>query len=141
VSAGEREAHGRQFMTLYYQTPPDPPPKNHNAIYTSLLGAVAFLFLLGIGSSVMQMHMPKTPPVVRMVFEFMIFVGAGYLAVIIAVLLIRIFFPAYARWPTFALNITLLIYFPFGTALAIYGFLKVDKPPIRYLPPPLQPNL
>jgi hypothetical protein len=127
-------------MALNYQTPPDPTPKNHNAVYTSLLGVLAFFLLLGIGSSVMQMHLPKIPPVVRTVFEFTIFVEASYIAAIVVVLLIRIFSPAHARWPTFALNIILLIGFPFGTALAIYGLLKVDKPPIRQLPPPLPPN-
>jgi uncharacterized membrane protein YqjE len=50
-----------------------------------------------------------------------------FLAVTLAVLVIRIFFPAYRRWPTFGINIILLLWLPFGTALAVYGFLKVDK--------------
>ena len=45
----------------------------------------------------------------------------------VAVLIIRIAFPSLRKWPTFALNIILALYFPIGTALAIYGFWKVDK--------------
>jgi hypothetical protein len=42
-------------------------------------------------------------------------------------LLVRLVFPAYRRWPTVGLNVLLLLCFPLGTALAIYGFWKVDK--------------
>jgi hypothetical protein len=45
----------------------------------------------------------------------------------------RLAFPAQRRWPTLGLNIVLLLFIPFGTALAVYGLWKVDKnlPPNR----------
>jgi hypothetical protein len=128
-------------MTLNYQAPPDPPPTNHNAIYSSLLGALAFLMLMSAGTCYSVMQMPTMPANGRWVFQMTIFIEVSYAAVSVLVLLIRLIFPSHRGWPTFALNIVLLTCFPLGTALAIYGFLKVDKPPVRYLPPPLPPNL
>jgi hypothetical protein len=45
----------------------------------------------------------------------------------VLIVLIRIFAPQKRKWPTLALNIILLVMFPFGTILGIYGLRKVDK--------------
>ncbi|HEX4056029.1 MAG TPA: hypothetical protein VHX86_17330 [Tepidisphaeraceae bacterium] len=63
----------------------------------------------------------------RLIFLMTIAMEGLYFVAILAVLVIRIFYPAYRRWPTVAINIILILWPPFGTALAIYGFLKVDK--------------
>ncbi len=127
-------------MTLNYQTPGKPIPTNHDAVYSSLLAAFAFFLLMGVGFMVWMMWLPTTPANTKPAFQLIVFTEAAYGAVSLLVLLIRILLPTYRRWPTFALNIILLVSIPFGTALAIYGFLKVDKPRLQHLPPPLPPN-
>jgi Na+-driven multidrug efflux pump len=66
---------------------------------------------------------PEVARIMHLIFE--IYVLLVLFAA--AVLLIRIATPAYRKWVTLALNIVMLFLFPIGTALAIYGFLKVDK--------------
>jgi hypothetical protein len=72
-------------------------------------------------------HLPQQQNQAMPIFSMIIAMEGLFLAAILAVLVIRIFFPAHRRWPTFGINIILLLWLPFGTALAIYGFLKVDK--------------
>jgi len=50
-----------------------------------------------------------------------------FLIAMVVVLVIRIGFPTCRRWPTLGLNIVLLIMFPVGTALGVFGLMKVDK--------------
>jgi Ca2+/Na+ antiporter len=45
----------------------------------------------------------------------------------VAILVVRKTLPAQRKWITRVLNILLLISFPIGTAIAIYGLLKADK--------------
>jgi len=52
---------------------------------------------------------------------------AAYLAAIVITLILRGKSPAAGRIATTALNIVLLVLFPLGTALGIYGLMKVDK--------------
>ncbi len=54
-------------------------------------------------------------------------------AAMVVTLILRGVAPRVAPAATMAMNIVLLIVFPFGTALGIYGLLRVDKggPPAR----------
>ena len=54
-----------------------------------------------------------------------------YVVLILGVFAIRIFRWRIRRRPTLFLNVVLLLFFPFGTALGVYGLLRVDKIPPR----------
>jgi hypothetical protein len=99
----------------------------HDKVYTTLLGVLAFFFVVGAISLMGFASNPRMPEESRAVFRMTSGVLACYIAACIAVVLIRILAPAHRKWPTFGLNIILLLYFPIGTPLAIYGFWKVDK--------------
>jgi hypothetical protein len=99
----------------------------HDHIYTTLLGVCAFFVLFGIVILAWIRSLPTTPSESRSAMMLPILVEGLFLAAMTVVLLIRILFPANRRWPTIGLNIILVLMFPFGTALAIYGFWKVDK--------------
>jgi uncharacterized membrane protein YqjE len=71
--------------------------------------------------------MPTITPDIRPIFMMEIVIEAIYLLLLLVVLLVRLICPAYRRWPTLGVNILLLVFFPFGTALGIYGLWKVDK--------------
>lgn len=55
------------------------------------------------------------------------YVAICYFVASVTVLVVRIWFPAKRRWVTLALNIALLLYAPFGTAIGAYGLFRVDK--------------
>jgi hypothetical protein len=101
--------------------------RQHDKIYTVLLGVLGFLLILGIISlnhtRTRLSDNPDTASVMTMAME----TEACVLLAIIVVFLIRILAPAYRKWPTLGLNIVLLIGIPLGTALGIYGLWKVDK--------------
>ena len=61
------------------------------------------------------------------VMRFVLFIEALLTALLILTLILRFSTQQAGRIMTKALNCILLMYFPLGTALAIYGFLKVDK--------------
>ena len=54
-------------------------------------------------------------------------IGLAFVCLEAAVLYFRIWLPERRRQITFVLNIALTLFFPIGTALAIYGFWKIDK--------------
>jgi len=99
----------------------------HDKIYTMLLGVIAFLFITAAISLSNFATNPRYPAETQAVFRMTVRIVALYIAACIGVLLIRVFAPQHRKWPTLGLNIVLVIYFPFGTPLAIYGFWKVDK--------------
>jgi hypothetical protein len=114
-------------MDLDYQTPKQPATTKHDHVYTTLLGVLAFFFILGICTLIWLRLQPNTASAARSAYLLPLMVEICYCVAITAVLCIRIFAPGIRRWPTFALNIILVVWIPFGTALAIYGFWKVDK--------------
>ena len=114
-------------MTLDYKTPTPPTTTTHDHIYTTLLGVLGFLMITAIVTLAMIRMMPTIPAESRTILLMPLATEGLFLAAIVLVLFIRLVFPAYRRWPTMGLNIILLLFVPFGTALAIYGFLKVDK--------------
>jgi hypothetical protein len=114
-------------MTIEYGTPGPPTVTRHDYIYTTLLGVLGFFFLISIPTMYGLAHAPSTPPETRWIFMGMAVTELLYALAVVAVGVIRIWFPDHRRWPTVAVNVLLLLYFPLGTALAIYGFWKVDK--------------
>jgi hypothetical protein len=70
---------------------------------------------------------PTMPAESRGTFQMIVGIYAVLLAAMVATLILRGVAPPAGRVATMALNIVLLIVFPFGTALGIYGLLKVDK--------------
>ena len=100
---------------------------NHDTIYSVLLAVVTFFQLMSttmMGFMTMRPGLPaESAWVLRLVFVVELFP----LLLEVVVLIIRIAFPAYRKWPTVVLNIVLLPWLPFGTALGIYGLWKVDK--------------
>jgi hypothetical protein len=91
------------------------------------LGVWAFFTLLGIGVLVNIARRPSTTPERAMREWSYAYIHGCYLVAMIVVLSIRLLRPMKRRWPTLALNIALLINFPVGTALAIYGLMRADK--------------
>ncbi len=69
----------------------------------------------------------RTPPETRWVFQMVAWIYAALLAATVVTLLVRATSPGAGRVATMALNIVLLFFFPFGTALGVYGLMKVDK--------------
>ena len=116
-------------MALEYESLP--PPKTviaHDHLYTALLGVLAFMLLILINEARWGMRMPTTQQSGTNSVRMVVFVEGGcFIGAMLCVLLVRLFLPKYRRWPTFGLNIFLLLMVPLGTMLAIYGFWKVDK--------------
>jgi hypothetical protein len=99
----------------------------HNRTYTVLLIALAFFYGLGIISLAFMSRMPTLPPESRFVFQMTAWINAALVAAMVLTLILRGAAPDAGRIATKALNIVLLIAIPFGTAVAIYGLMKVDK--------------
>jgi hypothetical protein len=114
-------------MEIRYKSPATSTVSRHDNIYTVLLGVIA---LKTVFSIIQLGSLRSRSPFVaneRVKLLWAIVVVGVWLLVVLAVLLIRIIFPAYRRWPTLGLNLIFLLLAPWGTALAIYGFWKVDK--------------
>ena len=116
-------------MSLDYASPPPPPRSGHDHVFTALALAVSFLMCLSIVSVGSLTRNPNMPPESRWVFHMTMAFMACYVLITWASLLLRWRFPASRRTFTIALSVILLLYFPFGTLLGIYGLWKVDKPP------------
>jgi hypothetical protein len=114
-------------MTIDYQQPDAARPTTHDHIYTSLLAALAFLLMIGIGTLIWMRQLPRTSTESKAALLLPMIVESFYLAAIVLVLFIRIVAPKTRRWPTFTLNIVLFLFFPLGTALAVYGLRRIDK--------------
>jgi hypothetical protein len=99
----------------------------HDKIYTAALAAVAFFSLIGIVSLWAITQMPAFSHESLWAIHMVILINACFFSFEVAILIVRIAFPKSRKWPTIALNIVLLLSFPLGTALSIYGFWKVDK--------------
>ena len=108
-------------------TQPARPGKNHNRIYTIILAVLSGILVLSVIVQTGMVSAPGLDESGRWVMTITRNVEAFFLAMCVAVLVVRIFFPVRRKWVTFVFNILILFWFPFGTALGIYGFLKVDK--------------
>jgi hypothetical protein len=99
----------------------------HDIIYTVLLGIVvikSIFALLQVVST--RSRLPIVAKERAWLPETILFLSI-WLFLLLAVLVIRLKFPPYRRWPTLLLNLIFLPFIPWGTALAVYGFWKVDK--------------
>jgi hypothetical protein len=114
-------------MTLDYKARTPPTTTRHDHIYTTLLGVLAMLLVMAMLTLNAMRLGPAMDSAGRSILLVPLAVEGCYVAAIVVVLLIRIAFPASRRWPTLGLNIMLLLFIPIGTALAVYGFWKVDK--------------
>ncbi len=113
-------------MTLDYGRPAPPEKANHDHIYTTLLGVLGFFVLIGM-VSLMRISKRLKDSDGKAVISLVLGVEGCFLGAIVVGLVIRLAFPPYRRWPTFGLNIILLMLVPLGTVLGIYGLRKVDR--------------
>jgi hypothetical protein len=108
-------------------SPDESSAARHDRVYTVLLIVLAFLCGLGMISIGFMSRNPKLAPESRWVFQMTACIYAALLAAMVVTLILRGVAPRAGRTATMALNIILLIVFPLGTALGIYGLIKVDK--------------
>jgi hypothetical protein len=101
------------------------PLSRADTIYTALLGVLAFFQLVGVLTYWWVAHLPNMQRTAVLIMYLSATINAAYLAFELLVLIIRLRAPARRKWPTFALNIAILLVFPFGTALGIWGLLKI----------------
>lgn len=101
---------------------------NHiNRIYTiMLIGLLIFLLLAG-GQMVLLRPRFATAPRGIVVLNFIELMYGVYMVAIVLTLILRATKPRAGRIAAAALNIALLAMIPFGTVVAVYGLLKVDK--------------
>jgi hypothetical protein len=107
----------------------------HDQIYNSLLMVLGFMFFMSAGTMLTTLGTVGAES--RWVFRMTAFVAGCYVVAVITTLAVRFFAPSYRRTVTRAMNIVLLLHFPLGTALGIYGLLKADRPEAPAAPPPL----
>jgi hypothetical protein len=112
---------------LDYATPAEPAARRHNRLYTALLTAMALFCVLGVMSVTFTGRSPTVAPESRWVFEMVAWIYGALIAAIVVTLVLRGAAPLAGRVATKATNIVLLFFFPLGTALGIYGLMKVDK--------------
>jgi hypothetical protein len=112
---------------LHYAPPAESPSARHNRIYTTLLIVLAAFFSLGMIGMFFMSRNPAVPAESRWVFQMSLCIYAALVAGMVVILILRGTAPGAGRIATKALNIVLLVVFPFGTALGIYGLMKVDK--------------
>jgi hypothetical protein len=106
--------------------PPPPAQKNYGQFFNALLIGLGLLCILVLGQFII-MGRAGTLPNDSWVFTYLIFIHALYLASIIVALLVRWFVPSMNRTITIAVSIFLLLFFPFGTVVGIYGLKKLDR--------------
>ena len=116
-----------QMPLDYDTTAPPPTTTDHDHVYTTLLGVLGFFLIMGMVTLASLRQRPEATLESKSALLMVLAIEGAYLAAITLVLLIRILLPARRRWPTLGLNIILVLFFPLGTALAVYGFSKVDK--------------
>jgi hypothetical protein len=96
-----------------------------DTLYTVFLGVLAFFQLIAVLTYFGMAHLPEMQKTAAMIMYMSATINLAYIAFELVVLIIRIRAPAKRKWPTFALNMAILIVFPFGTALGIWGLMKV----------------
>jgi hypothetical protein len=122
-------------MTIDYARPPR-PRSGHDHVFTGLALGLVFLLVVMCTSLFSMTRNPALPPESKWVFHMSAALALCYAAIVVLSMILRWAFPASRRVFTIALSVALLVYVPFGTALRIYGLLKVDRTPPEDLPPP-----
>lgn len=103
----------------------------HESIYTIALLVFVFWQLIGIVLMFwLRIGQAGEPdPLPRWIFHYVITVELIYMAAGIATLVLRRTGSGFARTFTKAFNICMLIFFPIGTALGVYGLWVLDRNP------------
>jgi len=106
----------------------------HDTIYEILLVLFMFGMLLSVGTLAFVKTLPKVEgssgvSETNATLTYVMYINGLLAAFALATLLLRYMAPDLGRVFTKALNISLLICFPIGTVLGIYGLLKVDRVP------------
>ena len=115
-------------MVMALEPPTNSPPPvesataRHNRIYTTLLIALALLCARDDQHLFHKSQSDDPASVAMDVSNDRVLVAA-----MVATLILRRIAPRGGRVAAMALNIVLLLVFPLGTTLGIYGLLKVDK--------------
>jgi hypothetical protein len=99
----------------------------HDRTYTVLLIVLAFFDVTSLVTMTSMIQSPAVKPESRWVFVMTAWIEGVYLAAMVVTLVLRGTAPGAGRIATKALNVVMLALIPFGTALGIYGLLKVDK--------------
>ena len=94
----------------------------HDRIYATLLVIAVFFWIVGAGSIYFAMKAASFRNAI-------VFIYACLVALTLLTLAMRLGRATHARLITLATNIILLPFFPVGTAIGIYGLMKVDKKP------------
>jgi hypothetical protein len=102
---------------------------DHNRIYTILLIVAAVLYGGVVTLALVLSYTPEFATPSRPIFVAVALAEGLYVAAMAVALFLRASAPAAGRVATLILNVIMLPLFPLGTALAIYGLLKVDKGP------------
>jgi len=109
--------------------PPPPPSKlAQGQVFTGLLIALGLLCMMVIAQFIAMLHNPAISAESHWIYYYIISMQSIYLFAIMLALVVRGFFPSMRRAITIAVSTILLLHFPFGTAVGIYGLRKVDKP-------------
>lgn len=110
------------------EPPPLPAKKsNPNQQYSIAVAVYAGLCFMGIVSLTGFMDRPGMDAHGRWAIGLARNMNVCILLLCVAILLVRKTLPAQKKWLTQVFNVLLLLSFPIGTAIAIYGLLKVDK--------------
>jgi lysylphosphatidylglycerol synthetase-like protein (DUF2156 family) len=104
-----------------------PPSSESGQIFTALLISLGLLCMLVIGQFAAMLQNPNIAPEGRWVYHYIIWMHGVYLFAIVLALVVRGLVPSARRTITMAVSIFLLLYFPFGTMVGVYGLRKVDK--------------
>jgi hypothetical protein len=107
----------------------------HDQIYNTLLMVLGFMFFMTAG--VMLTMSGTASDDGKWVFRMTAFVAGCYVLAVAATLIVRFTAPSYRRTVTRAMNILLLLHFPLGSAVGVYGLLKADRPDSPAISPPL----
>lgn len=100
--------------------------KDHSRIYEALLIAYIMLQFFAIGTYGYVISMQETTSGTNVMW-FLIYICGCTIIFCLTALILRHVRPVLGRLVTLGLNIFLLLFPPFGMAIAIYGLLKVDK--------------
>ncbi len=98
-----------------------------NRVYTIMLIVLLIFILLACGQMVLLRPRFATAPRGIVVLNFIEVMYGVYVIAIVLTLILRATRPRAGRVAAAALNIALLAMIPFGTVVAVYGLLKVDK--------------
>lgn len=103
------------------------PQRNHDLIYTIILGLLVAFTALSIELDSGTINMPWLDHGVRHVMILSRDVQLFYLLICVAIVIARVFFPTRRKWATLLFNVLILTYVPYGTLLGVYGLRKIDQ--------------